>query len=63
MRHEHSALPEAVYHILLLNLLRIFPYVKCDADRIYLENAVEKLNQKLNTGGYEGEYADHTMCG
>ena len=37
---------ELVFHILLLNLLRIYPYAKTPADVLFLDRAVDKVLEK-----------------
>lgn len=40
---------QTIYHILLLNLLRIYPYLKDEKTHIYLDNAIRQLMDFLDT--------------
>lgn len=41
---------DSVYHILLLNILRIFPYVKNERDYLFLVGTLSNINKKM--GGH-----------
>ena len=39
---------KTIYHILLLNILRIIPYTKDDTTHLFLKNALNKIIQNIN---------------
>jgi hypothetical protein len=44
---------ETIYHILLLNIVRILPYTKDEHTYDFLQNCLVLLNNKINTSGWE----------
>lgn len=55
---------ESIYYILLLNIIRIFPYVKDRKTYDFLNNAVIELENKLTKRGLKNEKdINYTLCG